>query len=69
MTIVFGENLRLLREAENLSQKALAQKLGVTQRKISYWETNKVEPCLEELWDIAEYFHISIEELIGKEKV
>lgn len=69
MEIQFGENLRSLREAENLSQKELGSRLGVTQRKVSYWETKKVEPCLEELVNIAAYFNVSIEELLGNEKI
>lgn len=66
MTIKFGQNVRFLRELENLKQSELAQKLGVTQRKVSYWETEMVEPSLAELWKIADFFNISIDELIGR---
>ena len=64
--VEFGKNLRYLREMENLKQSELAEKLGVTQRKVSYWETEKVEPSLADLWKIADFFNISVDELIGR---
>lgn len=67
MKILFGQNLRAFRESECLSQKEFGTKLGVTQRKVSYWETCKVEPSLEELWKIADFFCISIDELVGRD--
>ena len=66
--VEFGKNLRILRETDNLKQSELAEKLCVSQRKISYWETEQVEPSLEELWNIAEFFDVTIDELIGKDK-
>ena len=64
--IEFGKILRSLRETEKLSQTELAHKLGVTQRKVSYWETEKIEPSLAELWRIADFFNMSVDELIGR---
>ena len=66
MDIKFSQNLRMLRESEKLKQSELAQRLGVTQRKVSYWETGKIEPSLEDLWKIADCFGISVDELIGR---
>lgn len=64
--VKFSQNIRTLREGEKLKQSDLAQKLGVTQRKVSYWETGKIEPNLEDLWKIADFFGVSIDELIGR---
>lgn len=66
MKIIFGQIVRSLRESEKLKQSELAEKLDVTQRKVSYWENDKVEPSLAELWKLADYFNISIDELIGR---
>ena len=49
-----------------MQQKDLAQHLGTTQRKVSYWETGKVEPDLQTLWEISDIFDVSIDFLIGK---
>lgn len=69
MKIKFNQNLRVLREAEKLKQSELAQKLGVTQRKVSYWETGKIEPSLEDLWKLADFFALSVDELIGRSNI
>ena len=66
MQIMFGQILRSLREAEKLKQSELAEKLDVTQRKVSYWENDQVEPSLADLWKIADFFNLSIDELIGR---
>ena len=66
MKITFASNLRQLREGASLKQQELADRLHTTQRKISYWESGKVEPDLENLWRIADFFSISIDELIGR---
>lgn len=66
MKIKFGENLKALRADRNLRQADLAKVLGTTQRRISYLETGKIQPDLETLWALAEYFDISVDELIGK---
>lgn len=68
MKIMFSVNLKLLREGAGLHQQDLAEKLDTTQRKVSYWESGKVEPDLENLWRIAEFFGITIDELVGKEE-
>lgn len=63
----FAINLKEFRQSAGLKQSELAQFLHTTQRKISYWESGKVEPDLDSLWLIADYFNISIDELIGRE--
>ena len=66
MKITFAENLKMLRESSKLTQQQLADALHTTQRKVSYWESGKIEPDLENLWKICDYFDISIDELIGR---
>ena len=65
--IRFSENLRELRKDRGLRQSELANKLSTTQRKVSYWETGKIEPDIKDLWLLADFFGISIDELVGRE--
>ena len=63
----FAKNVKTFRIEKKLTQNQFAAVLGVTQRKISYWETGRIEPDIDTLWQIAEFFEISIDELVGKE--
>ena len=66
MEIKFARRLKELRKEKNLMQNELAKALNTTQRKISYWESEKIEPDLASLWKLSEYFEVSIDYLIGK---
>ena len=66
MISFFSDNLKGLRLQEKLTQVELAQRLGCTQRKVSYWEMGKIEPDIMSLIKISEYFDISIDGLLKK---
>ena len=65
MKLMFSERLKDLRTERGLNQSALAEALGTTQRKVSYWETGKVEPDLFSLCKLAEFFSVSLDYLVG----
>ena len=65
MKILFSERLQQLRKEKGLSQLELAKVLGTTQRRISYMELGKVEPDLETLVLLANFFDVSTDFLIG----
>ncbi|HIU97156.1 MAG TPA: helix-turn-helix transcriptional regulator [Candidatus Ornithoclostridium faecigallinarum] len=67
MEISFASNVRAMRENSRLTQQQLADKLSVTQRKVSYWESGKIEPDLESLWKLADFFDVTIDELVGRQ--
>lgn len=66
MEIQFANRLKSLRKEFGMQQKDLAQLLGTTQRKVSYWETGMVEPDMQTLWEISNVFDVSIDYLVGK---
>lgn len=66
MELKFAERLSNLRREKGVKQEQLGKLLGVTQRKISYWETGKTEPDLMSLIKISEYFEVSCDYLLGK---
>lgn len=64
-----GENIRDHRIKKSMTQKELGDVLFVTAQAVSRWENNEVEPSIEMLKNIANYFEISLEDLImGKQK-
>lgn len=67
--IEFGERLKNLRQEICATQEQLAKVLNTTQRRISYLEQGKVEPDLRLLWQIADYFDVSVDFLIGRKEM
>ena len=60
--------IKLLRTEKGMNQEQLAEQLHVTRQAVSNWETGKTQPDIETLTQIAEYFQVSVEQLIyGKE--
>ena len=61
MTI--GSTIKKLRMANNVSQKEMSEKLGVSCQTISKWENEKSYPDIEMLPKIARFFHVTIDTL------
>ena len=59
-----NENIRILRQARNLSQVDLGKALGVTKQSISNWENNNIQPSIDMLIRIADYFSVSTDYLL-----
>lgn len=59
------ENLRMLREARGISQQKLADAIGLTQQSINKYENHKIEPDIATLIMMADFFHTSVDFLIG----
>ena len=60
----FSINLRLLRKSKNLTQKALGEKIGFSNRAVGDWELGISEPNLNTLKLLKELFEVSYEDLI-----
>lgn len=61
------DNLRALRKKRGLSQLRLAMELGLTQQSIHNYEAGKVEPDIRTLIELAHFFHVSVDYLIGND--
>lgn len=60
----FGEVLQTKRKAEGLTQEDLANKLFVSSKTISNWETNKTTPDIDNVIRISRLFDISLNNLL-----
>ena len=60
----FNEKLQMLRSNENITQEELAEELYVSRSAISKWESGRGYPNIDSLKDIANYFNVTIDELI-----
>ncbi|WP_251616349.1 helix-turn-helix domain-containing protein [Pumilibacter muris] len=59
--------IKELRETQELSQKELALRLKKTQSTISDWEKRRSEPSLQDIEDIANFFDVTTDFLLGRE--
>ena len=66
--IKIGGFLKDLRKEKGITQEQLAEKLGVSGRTISRWETGNNMPDISLLVEIAEFFDVSIPEIIKGER-
>lgn len=62
----FCENLKNLRKINKLDQLTLAEKINVSPKTISHWETGYTEPSIAQLINLANFFDISVDELIDR---
>jgi len=61
----FGANLVEAREKLGISQKQLAELLGITATRLNYWEKDKRQPDIEMIKKIAEILKTSPSDLLG----
>lgn len=61
----FAEVLKELRTARGLGQVELAKYIGVSKGCISLWENGLREPTLSSLIALANFFHVTLDELAG----
>ena len=60
-----NEQIAFLRRGRGVTQEELARALGVTNQSVSKWESGACCPDIQLLPDIAGYFGVSIDELMG----
>ena len=65
MQLNLGVKIRELRKRDGRTQDNLAEALGVTAQAVSRWESGGSYPDMEMIPAIANYFHVSIDELFG----
>ena len=63
-----GSFLKELRNEKNITQEQLAEYLSVSNRTVSRWETGSNMPDISLLVEIAEYYGVSILEIIKGER-
>ena len=65
MQVKLGEKIRELRRRDGRKQEDLAAAVGVSNQAVSRWESEGSYPDVEIIPAIANYFHVTIDELFG----
>lgn len=64
-----NEKLQELRKQSGLTQEELAERLFVSRTAISKWESGRGYPSIDSLKAIAEFFHITVDELLSSKEL
>lgn len=62
---IFSQRLRGLMKESKVTQQELAAAVGTTRQAISQYADGSVQPNIEKLYKIAEFFHVSSDYLLG----
>lgn len=69
MNLLIGENIKRMRRERNLTQEEMSAHLGISFQSISKWERRDGYPDITMLPALANYFGISIDELLGMSEI
>lgn len=62
----FSSRLSALRKERNISTRALASEIGISQQAISQFENGATYPHVNTLTALADYFNVSLDYLCGR---
>ena len=65
MQVMLPETIRQLRRDKNLTQEQLAEVLGVAVGTVSKWESGSSTPDLSLIMELADFFGVSVDLLLG----
>lgn len=60
-----GENIKFYRKEKNFTQEQLAEAMGVSVGAVSKWENGASAPELSLIMELADFFEISVDALLG----
>ncbi len=63
----YGQEFKNFRKSLNLSQEQLAKATGISQQAISFWEQNKRTPNMDDCIILADFYGITLDELVGRD--
>ena len=63
-----GSFLKELRKEKDITQEQLAEKLNVSRRTVSRWETGSNLPDLDLLIEVADFYQVDLRELLNGER-
>ncbi|MFD7521416.1 helix-turn-helix transcriptional regulator [Paenibacillus chitinolyticus] len=64
---MYGDKIAQLRNNWNLSQRRMAREVGIERAALSHYERNRREPNFQTIIRIADYFRVSVDDIIRHE--
>ena len=69
MDFVIANRIKELRKSKNITQETLAEEIEVSRSKISSWETCKRDMTITDAINLANFFEISMDNLLNRDIV
>ena len=63
---MLNQRIKELRISHGMNQVNLAQKLSVTKQTVSNWENNNIQPSIDMLVKIADFFSVTTDYLLDR---
>lgn len=64
---MLNKQIKSLRSAHNLTQVELAKALDVTKQTVSNWENDNIQPSIDMLIKLADFFGVTTDRLLGRD--
>lgn len=64
----FPIRLYELRESQHIDRKTLGELVGLSKNVVGQYERGEKEPSVKTLVALADYFHVTVDYLLGREK-
>lgn len=69
MDYIIAKKLKELRKSKRITQENLAEILNISRSKVSSWETNKRDMTVTDAINLAEYYEISLDNLLNLKQI
>ena len=63
-TIIYPNRLRVVLADKQITNRWLARKLSVTDMTVSRWTTNKIQPSVSQMIEIAKMLSVRLDDLV-----
>ena len=63
---IYPNRIRVVLAEQRLTNRWLADKMGVTEITVSRWVTNKIQPSMAQFIEISKHLKVDLKELIEK---
>lgn len=63
---MLNKQIKALRTAHNLTQVELADRLSVTKQTVSNWENDNIQPSVDMLVKLSDFFGVTTDYLLGR---
>jgi transcriptional regulator with XRE-family HTH domain len=66
---IFSERFKTVRLEKKLTMVDIANSLGISKQSVHEWQTKRSAPSADKLVELADYFDVSIDYLVGRSDV